>query len=108
MPGKPEAVLFRALEPVIGEDLMAKRRGAIQAKPVNLTNGPSRLCMAMGISKGQNRLDVTTPPLYIKDAPPVLEEDIAETRRVGVDYAGEWKNKCWRFYIKGNRFVSVK
>jgi len=52
--GKPEAVLIRALEPVIGQDLMEKRRGA-KAKPANLTNGPGRLCMAMGITKTQNK-----------------------------------------------------
>ncbi len=56
----------------------------------------------------QNKADLTVPPLYINDAPPVPREEIVETTRVGVDYAGEWKNKPWRFYIKGNRFVSVK
>jgi DNA-3-methyladenine glycosylase len=107
VPGKPEAVLIRALEPVAGEDIMAKRRGATQGKAANLTNGPSRLCMAMGITRAQNKTDLTAPPLYIKDASPVPEEDIAEARRVGVDYAAEWKSKPWRFYIKGNRFVSA-
>jgi DNA-3-methyladenine glycosylase len=105
--GKPEAVLIRAVEPVAGEDIMAELRGAIKGRAANLTNGPSKLCMAMDISKSQNKTDLTTPPLCIKDAPPVLQEDIAETKRIGVDYAGEWKNKCWRFYIKGNSFVSV-
>ena len=66
--GKPEAVLVRALEPVVGEEFMAKRRGAIKGKAVNLTNGPSKLCMAMGISKLQNTTDLTAPPLYIEDA----------------------------------------
>jgi len=108
VPGKPEAVLIRALEPVEGQDIMAKRRGARQAKAVNLTNGPSKLCMAMGISKSQNKTDLTSQPLYIKDAPPVPKEDIVETKRVGVDYAGEWKNRPWRFYIKRNHYVSAK
>jgi DNA-3-methyladenine glycosylase len=105
--GKPEAVLIRAVEPVAGEDIMAELRGAIKGRSANLTNGPSKLCMAMDISKSQNKTDLTTPPLCITDAPPVLPEDIAETKRIGVDYAGKWKNKCWRFYIKGNSFVSV-
>jgi len=87
---------------------MAKRRGARQAKAANLTNGPSKLCMAMGISKSQNKTDLTSPPLYIEDAPPVPKEDIVETTRIGVDYAGEWKNRPWRFYIKRNIFVSAK
>jgi DNA-3-methyladenine glycosylase len=106
--GKPEAVLIRALEPVAGQNIMAQRRSLTKAKVVNLTNGPSKLCMAMGVSKLQNNMDLTAPPLYIKDAPPVPEEDIVETTRIGVDYAGVWKNKSWRFYIKGSNFVSVK
>jgi len=106
--GKPEAVLIRALEPVAGVDVMAKRRGAALGKVAGLTNGPGRLCMAMGISRLQNKLDLTVPPLYIQDAAPIAQEDIVEAPRIGVDYAGEWKNKPWRFYVKGNRHVSKK
>jgi DNA-3-methyladenine glycosylase len=108
VPGKPEAVLIRALEPVEGQDIMAKRRGARQTKTANLTNGPSKLCMVMDISKSQNKTDLTSPPLYIEDAPPVPKKDIVETTRIGVDYADEWKNRPWRFYIKRNIFVSAK
>jgi len=71
MPGKPEAVLVRALEPVAGDYIMAKRRAAARRKTVELTNGPSRLCMAMGITKAQNKTDLTAPPLYIEGAPPI-------------------------------------
>ncbi len=106
VPEKPEAVLIRALEPVAGEDLMAKRRGAALGKVAGLTNGPGRLCMAMGITKLQHKLDLTTPPLYIQDASSIADEDIVETTRIGIDYSGDWKNKPWRFYIKGNSFVS--
>ena len=106
--GKPEAVLIRALEPVAGQNIMEKRRNLTKAKLVNLTNGPSKLCMAMGISKLQNKLDVTIPPLYITDAPSISEEKIVETTRIGVDYAGEWKSRPWRFFIEGNNYVSVK
>jgi len=108
VPGKPEAVLIRALEPVQGEEIMAKRRHAKEGKPANLTNGPSRLCMAMNITKTQNKTDLTAPPLYIKNAPAIPEEQIAEATRIGVDYAGEWKNRPWRFYIKHNSCVSAK
>jgi DNA-3-methyladenine glycosylase len=106
--GKPEAVLIRALEPIMGIDVMEKRRGNIKNKFANLTNGPSKLCMAMGISKLHNKLDLTVPPLYIIDGPAVLDKDIYETTRIGIDYAGEWKNKKWRFYISENKFVSAK
>ncbi len=106
--GKPEAVLIRALEPVVGIDVMANRRRAAQGKVAGLTNGPGRLCMAMGITKLQHKLDLTVPPLCIQDAPPIAPEDIVEASRVGVDYAGDWKNKLWRFYVKGNSFVSKR
>jgi DNA-3-methyladenine glycosylase len=106
--GKPEAVLIRALEPVVGVEIMAKRRGTKDGKLGNLANGPGKLCMAMSILKAQDKTDLTDPPLYIEDAPLVLQDDIMETTRVGVDYSGEWKNKLWRFYIRNNRFVSVK
>lgn len=108
VPGKPEAVLIRALEPTVGKDIIRKRRSTIKGKTVNLTNGPSKLCMAMDITKSQNKTDLTAPPLYLKDAPAIRQENIVETTRIGVDYAGEWKNKPWRFYIKGNKFVSKK
>jgi DNA-3-methyladenine glycosylase len=107
VPGKPEAVLVRALEPVVGEEIMAKRRG-LQIKVANLTNGPSKLCMAMNLSKAQNKIDLTAPPLYVEDATLVSQGDVVETTRVGVDYSGEWKNLHWRFYIRNNGFVSVK
>jgi len=108
VPGKPEAVLIRALEPVRGEELMARRRGLSGGRAGNLAGGPGRLCMAMGITKAQNKLDVTVPPLYVEDASSVLAGEIMEALRVGVDYAGEWKNLPWRFYIRGNGFVSVR
>ncbi len=108
VPGKPEAVLLRALEPVAGKVLMEKRRGARDGKDSNLTNGPGRLCMAMNITKEENKMDITHPPLYIQDALKVATEDIVETTRIGVDYAGDWKNKPWRFYLKNSLFVSKK
>jgi DNA-3-methyladenine glycosylase len=107
VPEKPEAVLIRALEPVAGEELMAKRRGQ-QVKVANLTNGPSKLCMAMGISRAQNKTNLTAPPFYVDDAALISQDNILETTRVGVDYSGDWKNKLWRFYIRENSFVSVK
>ena len=106
--GKPEAVLIRALEPLEGEEIMASRRKAVDGKKVSLTNGPGKLCMAMGITKKQNKLDVTYPPLYIKDEPVICSKEVVDTTRIGIDYAEKWKDKLWRFYIKGNKFISVE
>jgi DNA-3-methyladenine glycosylase len=104
--GKPEAVLIRALEPVEGQELMAKHRGNPKGKAQILTNGPGRLCMALGITKAQYGADLTMPPFYIKDGESLQNQDIVETARVGIDYAAEWVGKPWRFYIKGNNYVS--
>jgi DNA-3-methyladenine glycosylase len=106
--GKPEAVLVRAVEPLEGVELMKKRRGAVEGKAVNLASGPSRLCMAMGLTKQLNAIDMTAPPLYIKDAPNVPDSEVAQAPRIGVDYADDWKNMPWRLYLKGNPYVSVK
>jgi DNA-3-methyladenine glycosylase len=106
--GKPEAALIRALEPLVGIEIMAKRRGAPEAKLAYLTNGPGKLCIAMGITKALNNTNITAPPLYIENATTIPQEDIVETTRIGVDYAGDWKNRYWRFYIKENSHISVK
>lgn len=106
VPGKPEAVLIRALEPVEGCELMAKRRGYPKGGTQTLTNGPGRLCMALGITKAQYGADLTVSPFYIAGTERVSSQDIVAVPRVGIDYAGEWKDRPWRFYIRGNSYVS--
>ena len=108
VPSKPEAVFFRALEPLEGIELMQKRRPTAKGNVEKLANGPSKLCMAMGLSKTQNGADLCVPPFYIEEGARVSEKDIVHTTRIGVDYAYEWKHKPWRFYIKDNEFVSIK
>ena len=105
--GKPEAVLIRALQPLEGVDLMFKRRSKIK-NIVDLANGPSKLCLAMDITKKQNKHDLTVSPLFLKDAPSIPDEDIIQKTRIGIDYSGEWKNRPWRFYIKENKYISKK
>jgi DNA-3-methyladenine glycosylase len=104
--GKPEAILVRALEPINGVEIMIKRRGVSRNRIINLTNGPSRLCMAMGITKKQNGTDLCTPPLYIDTGVAVEGRRIMQTNRVNVDYAEEWRHLPWRFFVRNNDFVS--
>jgi len=106
VPGKPEAILVRALEPVSGVEIMMKRRGASKGQTANLTSGPGRLCMAMGMSTRQNGADLCVPPLHIDTGVTADKNDIAQTKRVNVDYSGEWKDKAWRLFIRDNIFVS--
>lgn len=104
--GKPEAILVRAVEPVLGTELMKKRRALSNERAVNLTNGPGKLCMAMGMSTKQNGVDLCTPPLHIDAGEKIRKAEIAQTTRINVDYADEWKNKPWRFSVKNNAYVS--
>jgi DNA-3-methyladenine glycosylase len=106
VPGKPEAVLVRALEPIAGIEIMAKRRRIPKRRIYDLTGGPGKLCMAMGISKKQNDADLCTSRLHIEKMARIDERSIVQTRRVNVDYADEWKNRPWRFFMKNNSFVS--
>jgi DNA-3-methyladenine glycosylase len=97
------AVLIRALEPVEGIEIMKRRRRTEEQR--NLASGPGKLCQAFAIDKSLNGADVCAGVLYIEDrgepAPKILA-----TPRIGVDYAGKWKDKPWRFLIRGNEFVS--
>jgi len=105
-PGKPEAILVRSLEPVSGIEIMMKRRKISKAHLINLTSGPGRLCMALGLSTKQNVADLCVPPLYVERGVTVDKENIARTTRVNVDYADDWKDLPWRFFIRSNAFVS--
>jgi DNA-3-methyladenine glycosylase len=62
--------------------------------------------MAMGMSTRQNGADLCVPPLHIDTGVTADKNDIAQTKRVNVDYSGEWKDKAWRLFIRDNIFVS--
>lgn len=100
--GAPEAVLVRAVEPLEGVELMARRRGLSPARR-ELTNGPGKLCQAFAIDRRLYGVDLTKGPLYLSDGPTVK---VATSERIGVDYAGEWARKPWRFYDPSSPFVS--
>lgn len=100
----PHAVLIRALEPVEGIELMRKRR---RGQPDhNLTNGPGKLCIAMGIDRKLDAANLLGNKVWIEDAEKISRSQIAAGPRVGIDYAEEWQDKPWRFWIKGNPHVS--
>jgi DNA-3-methyladenine glycosylase len=103
---KPHAVLIRALEPVEGIETMRKRRPG--QSDHNLTNGPGKLCIALGIDRTLDSADLTGKRVWIEDAPKLLPGQVASGPRIGIDYAKEWVDRPWRFWIKGNAFVSRK
>jgi DNA-3-methyladenine glycosylase len=98
----PEAVLIRAVEPLEGIEVMARRRG-LPAGRRELTNGPGKLCQAFGIDASLYGADLTRRVLYLTDGPSTT---VGRSRRIGIDYAGEWADKLWRFYDPHSRFVS--
>lgn len=100
--GQPHAVLIRGVEPLQGLELMAKRRH-VAADRIELTNGPGKLCKALGIGAEHYGLDLCQGPLFLADAPRVK---VARSPRIGIDYAGNWAHKPWRFFQRGNRYVS--
>jgi DNA-3-methyladenine glycosylase len=93
----PAAVLIRALEPIAGIK--------------KLTNGPGKLCQAFKIDKKLNGENlITSKKLFLAQNPKgkIKNFQIVKAKRIGVDYAGAYKNKPWRFYLRANKFVSKK
>ena len=106
--GTAEAVLIRALEPAVGQGAMARRR-AIR-RPEELTNGPAKLCQALGIDRGLDGVDLcdADSPLYIARNPALARwrqarGPVITTRRVGISHAAELP---LRFYLQRSVFVS--
>ena len=108
--GKGEAVLLRAVEPIEGIDLMSRnrkhhphgtrRRDAFQP---NLTNGPAKLCEALKIRRKENGINLLGDEIYLLDLPSLRPTAIATSMRIGIR---EGKETMWRFFIKGNEWVS--
>ncbi|NBB22335.1 DNA-3-methyladenine glycosylase [Runella sp. CRIBMP] len=109
--GKGEAVLIRALEPTDGIELMELRRAERKGQKLmafslrELCNGPAKLVQAMGISlAGHNGSSLLDDDLYITP-PKQTDFEVVTTTRIGITQGADLP---YRFYIKGNRFVSKK
>ncbi len=98
--GSSCAVLIRALEPIICP-LDKGGRGVL--------NGPAKLCREFQIDKSLNGHDLTLgKKLWVEGDEKIKPGQIKKSARVGVDYAGIWKDKLLRFYIKDSKFISRK
>ena len=103
--GKADAVLIRSIEPVMGQKEMELRRGG--RKGYKLTSGPGSLSQALGIKTSMSRTSIIdSETIWIANKEENCPFDIQVDRRVGVDYAGEDALLPWRFFIKGNKWVS--
>ena len=100
----PHAVLVRALEPSEGLAIMRRRRRG--RSEYELTSGPGRLCLAMGIDRKLDKADLLGDRVWLEDGISVSPRQIARGPRIGIDYAEKWIDKPWRFWVKDNPFVS--
>jgi DNA-3-methyladenine glycosylase len=98
--GNANAVLFRALEPLVGMEEMARRRGLEDERL--LCAGPGRLCQALGITLADDGRDMTRREgMWLAAGEPA--ESIVVTGRIGLSVAAEVP---WRFVEEGSRFAS--
>jgi DNA-3-methyladenine glycosylase len=105
-PGEPHAVLIRAVEPLEGLELMLERRGPTRSGR-ELTNGPGKVCAAFAIDRAAYGADLTRAPLYLSEGMAGTQRlRVQRAPRIGVDYAGEWASRPWRFYDAASPFVS--
>jgi len=106
--GIPHAVLIRAIEPVSGIDVILKRTGKKKFEEA-VTRGPGNVGKAFGFHTVQCGISLISDELYIADDGCKLQKSMIGTSpRVGVDYAGEHAAWHYRFFIKGNKYVSGK
>ncbi|MEI7963619.1 MAG: DNA-3-methyladenine glycosylase [Chitinophagaceae bacterium] len=106
-PEVPDAVLIRGIDPLEGITTMLKRTGK-KVVDRTLTRGPGNLSRALGITKLNSGLKLTGNTICIMDDGKMIpEHEIGCSKRIGVESAGEAANYCYRFYHKGNLFVSA-
>ena len=101
--GYGSAVLIRALEPVEGIALMRTRRGV--ARDRDLTNGPGKLCQAMGITGAHDGMSLVDSPITIHAGAPLPDDHVAVTPRIGITKAADWP---LRWLVRDSAFVSRK
>jgi len=100
--GLPSAVLVRGLEPLSGIDLMRKRRSRV-TKEIDLTNGPGKLCTALGIDGSMSAKSLQRKPLVIREGERIPDNKVEVTTRIGITRSADWP---LRWIVRGNRFVS--
>lgn len=104
----PHAILLRSLEPLEGVPEMLERTGKEKAD-YTLTRGPGNLSKALGIFTSHSGMLLNGKELFLADDGfKYAAKDIAASPRIGVDYAGKDALLPYRFYVKGNPYVSGK
>jgi len=107
--GFPAAVLIRSLQPREGVAEMARNRKGRAG--FDLCSGPAKLTQALGITRALNGIDLCArgAELWIENAPPIPDADVATGPRIGLNSVPEpWKSMPWRFYVRDSLFVSKR
>jgi len=97
-PGYPAAVLIRALEPVEGQEAMARRRG----RDGDLCSGPGRLCQALGVRLEHDGTPLDEGPVWLEDGPALPAEKVGTSPRIGITRGTELP---LRFFARGHPAV---
>ncbi len=102
----PDAVLIRAVEPIKGIDTMLKRTGKLKLDNT-LTKGPGNVGKALGVAKNHSGLNLSGNKIFIADNNLFFKEnEIGASKRIGVESAGAAALYPYRFFVKGNKYVS--
>lgn len=102
----PHAVLIRAIEPLFGKEIMEQRRN-MPAEKAAISSGPGSAAKALGINRSFNAKDLSGEEIWIEDHQTHYNDlDIVACPRVGIAYAKEHALLPWRFFVKGNKYVS--
>ena len=101
--GHGSAVLVRAVSPTDGVDVMRRRRPKVK-RDRDLTNGPGKLCLAMGIVGEMSGKSLRTGPIVIRRGSAVPDEDVVVTPRIGITRAAEWP---LRYLVRDDPYVSA-
>ncbi len=96
--GEPAAILIRALEPLVGIEVMAERRG----RATDLCSGPGRLAQALGIDLEHNRHNLAHSPIRLLRGRSVAPDAIGSSGRIGISRAQDWP---LRFFLRGHPAV---
>ena len=103
--GYGQGALIRAVEPLEGADVMQQRRTGDERRlaTLHLTNGPGRLCQALGVTSSLDGHQLADEPLRLVQRPPLETSQIVVSTRIGITKAAE---RPRRFHIRDNAFVS--
>lgn len=103
---EPHAILIRAIEPLEGKEIMERRRN-MAADKATISSGPGSAAKALGITLSLNAKDLDGEEIWIEDHNIRYQpSEIAAVPRVGIAYAQEHALLPWRFFVKGNKYVS--